>query len=124
MANNLQVVERKIASVNPATGEVLGELDCAGEHEIEAAVARARQAQALWAEVGLRKRIEILRDFSGDCTRGKLRSRPPLRARRESRWRRRWSQRSSWCSTQRGSSSTTHGAVADEPVPHGNLATS
>jgi acyl-CoA reductase-like NAD-dependent aldehyde dehydrogenase len=63
MANNLQVAARKIASVNPATGEVLGELDCAGEHEIEAAVARARQAQPSWAEVGLRKRIEILRDF-------------------------------------------------------------
>lgn len=63
MANDLQVAARKIASVNPATEEVLGELDCAGEQEIETAVARARDAQPSWAEIGRRRRIEILRDF-------------------------------------------------------------
>jgi acyl-CoA reductase-like NAD-dependent aldehyde dehydrogenase len=63
MATDLQMAARKIVSVNPATGEVLRELNCAGEGEIEAAVARARAAQATWAELGLRRRIAILRDF-------------------------------------------------------------
>ena len=42
-------LRRTIASVNPATGEVLRELECAGEVEVAAAVARARTAQAAWA---------------------------------------------------------------------------
>ena len=41
MATDLQIAARKIVSVNPATGEVLRELECAGEGEVEAAVARA-----------------------------------------------------------------------------------
>jgi acyl-CoA reductase-like NAD-dependent aldehyde dehydrogenase len=54
---------RQIASVNPATGEVLREFECAGEAEILAVVARARLAQAAWAEFGLRRRIAVLRKF-------------------------------------------------------------
>jgi succinate-semialdehyde dehydrogenase/glutarate-semialdehyde dehydrogenase len=63
MTTDLQVAARKIASVNPATGEVLRELECAGEGEVEAAVGRARAAQAPWAELGLRRRLAILREF-------------------------------------------------------------
>src|ERR1039458_2325777 len=65
MATDLQIAARKVASVNPATGEVLRELECAGEGEVEAAVARARAAQAAWAELGLRRRIAVLREFQG-----------------------------------------------------------
>jgi acyl-CoA reductase-like NAD-dependent aldehyde dehydrogenase len=57
------VEARKIASVNPATGEVLHEIECAGEAEILAAVARGRAAQAAWADLGLRRRISVLREF-------------------------------------------------------------
>ena len=63
MASDVQTRTRKIVSVNPATGEVLRELDCAGEGEVLAAVTRARAAQAAWAELGLRRRIAILREF-------------------------------------------------------------
>jgi acyl-CoA reductase-like NAD-dependent aldehyde dehydrogenase len=63
MATDLQIAARKVVSLNPATGEVLRELDCAGADEVEAAVARARTAQAAWAELGLRRRIAILREF-------------------------------------------------------------
>jgi len=52
-------------SVNPATGEVLREFECAGESEVLAAVERARAAQAAWREFGLRQRIEIVRAFQG-----------------------------------------------------------
>src|SRR5579864_185402 len=63
MAMDLQVEARKIASVNPATGEVLRELECAGDQQVLAAVDRARAAQPGWAEFGLRRRIGVLREF-------------------------------------------------------------
>jgi acyl-CoA reductase-like NAD-dependent aldehyde dehydrogenase len=56
-------VAGKIRSVNPASGEVLGEIECASESEVLAAVQRARVAQPQWAEVGLRRRISILGEF-------------------------------------------------------------
>ena len=63
MAVELQVMLRKISSVNPATGEVLRELECAGESEVRETVARARAAQASWAMIGVRSRIAVLREF-------------------------------------------------------------
>lgn len=52
-----------VASVNPATGEVLREFECAGEEEVRAAVERACAAQPAWQELGVGKRLEILRRF-------------------------------------------------------------
>jgi acyl-CoA reductase-like NAD-dependent aldehyde dehydrogenase len=52
-----------IASLNPASGEVLREFDCAGEEEVRAAVARARSAQPAWQELGIGKRLQVLRRF-------------------------------------------------------------
>ncbi len=63
MATDVQIVAPRISSLNPATGEVLRELDCAGEPEVQAAVAGARLAQTAWAGLGLRRRIAILREF-------------------------------------------------------------
>jgi acyl-CoA reductase-like NAD-dependent aldehyde dehydrogenase len=63
MGTGLEVAVRKISSMNPATGEVLREFECASESEVFAAVARARRAQASWAAIGVRKRIVILREF-------------------------------------------------------------
>ena len=65
MASELQVGVGKIVSVNPATGEILRELECADESEVLAAVERARTAQAAWADLGLQNRIAVLRDFQG-----------------------------------------------------------
>ncbi len=62
MSTHLEVA-RRIASVNPATGEILRELDCPGEADVQAAVARARAAQSAWAELGLRRRIAIVNEF-------------------------------------------------------------
>src|SRR5215469_10766122 len=62
MATHLQI-SSKVVSVNPATGEILREFECAGEGEVLAAVARARAAQPAWAESGLRRRIGVLREF-------------------------------------------------------------
>jgi acyl-CoA reductase-like NAD-dependent aldehyde dehydrogenase len=63
MVTDLQIAARKVVSVNPATGATLREFECASEPEVQAAVDRARAAQPGWAELGVRKRIAILRDF-------------------------------------------------------------
>jgi len=63
MATNLQMAARKVSSVNPATGEVLHEFECAGQSEVQAAVERARAAQPAWAAIGVRTRVAVLREF-------------------------------------------------------------
>ncbi|MGA2390059.1 MAG: aldehyde dehydrogenase family protein [Candidatus Sulfotelmatobacter sp.] len=63
MALPTPIALRKMSSVNPATGEVLREWACAGDSEVLAAVERARVAQHAWRELGVRKRITLLRDF-------------------------------------------------------------
>lgn len=63
MATDVQFAISRIASVNPATGEVLGELDCAGPTEVHAAVARAQAAQPDWNAWGIRNRVQVLRRF-------------------------------------------------------------
>jgi acyl-CoA reductase-like NAD-dependent aldehyde dehydrogenase len=63
MASNVEFAVSRIASVNPATGEVLGELDSAGPTEMRAAVARARAAQPEWNAWGVRNRVRVLRRF-------------------------------------------------------------
>jgi succinate-semialdehyde dehydrogenase/glutarate-semialdehyde dehydrogenase len=63
VAANVEFAVSRIASVNPATGEVLGELDSAGPVEVRAAVARARAAQPGWSACGIRSRVEVLRRF-------------------------------------------------------------
>jgi len=54
---------RKIASVNPATGEVLAAFEPATEQQVRAAVARARNAQPSWNEMGVDRRARILGNF-------------------------------------------------------------
>src|SRR5258708_12111748 len=63
MAPDVEIAVSRIASVNPATGEVLGELDSAGPTEVRAAVARGRAAQSDWNAWGIRSRLKILRRF-------------------------------------------------------------
>ena len=63
MATDLRIAAGRIVSLNPATGEVLREIECAGDGEIERAVERARSAQVMWAGLGIRRRIAILREF-------------------------------------------------------------
>ena len=58
MATDLQIAARKLASVNPATGEVLRELECAGEGDVHAAVSRAQVAQAACKALSIHAQIE------------------------------------------------------------------
>jgi len=63
MGTDLEIAVRKVVSRNPATGEVVRELECVSEGDVSAAVGKARTAQHAWAELGVRKRIAILRRF-------------------------------------------------------------
>jgi succinate-semialdehyde dehydrogenase/glutarate-semialdehyde dehydrogenase len=56
-------IASRIASINPATGEVLREFECASAAQVNAAVARARAAQPSWAKTPVRERVRILREF-------------------------------------------------------------
>jgi acyl-CoA reductase-like NAD-dependent aldehyde dehydrogenase len=63
MATDVQIAVSRFASVNPATGEILGELESAGPAEVRAAVARARAAQPEWYGWGVRDRLRVLDRF-------------------------------------------------------------
>ena len=63
MPVEIKTAARRIASVNAATGEVLRNLECADEIEVQAAVLRARQAQPQWDAIGVRGRIQLLQQF-------------------------------------------------------------
>jgi acyl-CoA reductase-like NAD-dependent aldehyde dehydrogenase len=63
MGVDLQITAPQVASVNPATGEVLRELKCADESEVRAAVAKARGAQDAWGAIGVLRRIAVLKRF-------------------------------------------------------------
>jgi acyl-CoA reductase-like NAD-dependent aldehyde dehydrogenase len=124
MGTDLQIESRKITSVNPATGEVLRELDCADAGAIEAAVARARAAQPSWAALGLRRRIDVLREFQRRLHENK--SEIAAAITREA-----GKPLAEALVTEvlvvldaaRFLIDNTWGLLRDEPVPHGNLAT-
>jgi acyl-CoA reductase-like NAD-dependent aldehyde dehydrogenase len=63
MATDVQIAVRRVASVNPATGETLREFDCASAGEVSTAVQYARAAQPGWNKLAVQKRIDILRTF-------------------------------------------------------------
>jgi acyl-CoA reductase-like NAD-dependent aldehyde dehydrogenase len=56
-------IAARVTSHNPATGEILRELESSTKSDILDAVTRAHSAQPAWAEQGLRHRIAVLRRF-------------------------------------------------------------
>jgi acyl-CoA reductase-like NAD-dependent aldehyde dehydrogenase len=124
VAQELQLGLRTISSVNPATGEVLREFECAGEGEVRAAVARARALQPAWNGLGPRRRIAVLKEFQRRLHESKSEIADAIT--REA-------------GKPRGEALTTevlvvldaarflidnaHRLLGDEPVPHGNLVT-
>jgi len=63
VATDAQVLVRTVRSVDPATGDLLGEFDCLSDSEVNAAVGRARAAQPAWNNRDVRKRIAVLKCF-------------------------------------------------------------
>jgi acyl-CoA reductase-like NAD-dependent aldehyde dehydrogenase len=124
MVSEVQIAARQVSSVNPATGEVLRELECANESEVRAMVARARAAQAAWAAIGVRKRIAVLREFQH-----KLQAKKSVIA--EAITREAGKPVAEALTTEvlvvldaaRFLIDNSYRLLSDEPVPHGNLAT-
>jgi succinate-semialdehyde dehydrogenase/glutarate-semialdehyde dehydrogenase len=63
-ATNLQAVGSNITSINPATGEPLGEVREQTPDEVRAAVDAARAAQVEWAKVPIVERCKRVRRFA------------------------------------------------------------
>ncbi|HJT70918.1 MAG TPA: aldehyde dehydrogenase family protein, partial [Terriglobales bacterium] len=63
MATDLQIGTRNIISANPATGDILREIECMSEPQVQETVARTRAAQPAWNELGVSKRLKILKTF-------------------------------------------------------------
>src|SRR3954466_12308683 len=63
MATEVSIPQRRIASINPATGEVLREFTCSTEAEVQNAVLAAQVAQKDWAAASVRERLAVLRRF-------------------------------------------------------------
>ncbi|MGA7218618.1 MAG: aldehyde dehydrogenase family protein, partial [Candidatus Sulfotelmatobacter sp.] len=63
MVTPTQIALRKVSSINPATCHVLREFDCATAEDVQCAVLRARKAQPAWAELGVRRRIQVISEF-------------------------------------------------------------
>ena len=55
-------------SLNPATGEVVGEFPITSAKEVNEAVARAKVAAEKWSQLSFRKRMVILKDWSSLLT--------------------------------------------------------
>ena len=63
MSRGITIAARRIAVLNPATGEVLRELDCAEAGQVKDCVNRARAAQPGWQATPLKQRLAILGRF-------------------------------------------------------------
>ena len=50
-----------ITTYNPATGEALAELACAGRDDVRRAVQRAKDAQPRWHATPVAQRVAVLR---------------------------------------------------------------
>ncbi len=124
MATEAQAVRDKtVVDTNPANGEVLAELPCAGADEVHAAAHRARTAQPKWQATPVAKRIEVLRRFQG-LLRDRTREVAQLICREAGK------------PTVEAISTevlvvldatefcmrTAHRFLRDQPVPHGNIA--
>ena len=58
---------RGFVSTSPATGEVVGSFPLDGAEQVAAAVARAREAQRGWAELGFDGRRRALQAYTRRC---------------------------------------------------------
>ncbi len=63
MATEPIIASTRFGIYNPATGELLRELECATAEQVNAAVEKARAAQPAWAGIGLRERLQVITRF-------------------------------------------------------------
>jgi len=57
----------KLQSINPSNYKLLGEVDISNLQEIEGKVKAARKVQKEWASLGIKKRMQLLRNAIEEC---------------------------------------------------------
>jgi acyl-CoA reductase-like NAD-dependent aldehyde dehydrogenase len=63
MATDVQIGALRIRAINPATGELLREFECATPGDVADAVRRARAAQPAWEQTPIEKRLKVVQKF-------------------------------------------------------------
>src|SRR5437016_4750482 len=63
MSSANEIVFRRIKAVNPATGDILRELECADSAHVQESVRRARLAQNDWQAISLKQRLAVIKNF-------------------------------------------------------------
>lgn len=124
MSLDIQIATAKVASVNPATGEMLQQFDCYGEAEVQAAVKRARAAQAEWGARSLRERLGVIRRFQRMLVEEKSEvARLITREAGKPYFEALTTEVLVVLDAARFLAENAYGILQDEPVPHGSLAT-
>jgi len=124
MRSESEIAVRSVVSVNPATGEVLREFECASGDEVNAAVARAHAAQEAWSDLGVRKRIAVLREFQRELHERKSEIADAItRAAGKPRAEALVTEVLVVLDAARFLIENGHRLLRDEALPHGNLAT-
>ncbi|MGA8431666.1 MAG: aldehyde dehydrogenase family protein [Candidatus Sulfotelmatobacter sp.] len=124
MGTDLQIPVHRVASINPATGEVLREFDCAAKDQVKAAVLGAQAAQPAWNDLGVRKRIAVLREFQKLLHEKKSEIAAAITREAGKPWAEALvTEVLVVLEAARFLIDNTYRLLRDEPVPHGNLAT-
>jgi acyl-CoA reductase-like NAD-dependent aldehyde dehydrogenase len=124
MPTEINQAARRIASINPATGELLGDLDCAEPTEVIAAVQSAHAAQPAWANAGLSRRLAIVREFQRRLLEKKSEiARAVTREAGKPMAEALTTEVLVVLDAARFLIENAHRLLRDKPVPHGNLAT-
>jgi acyl-CoA reductase-like NAD-dependent aldehyde dehydrogenase len=60
---DVQAALQRISVVDPSSGKILCEFECASAAEVQHAVTRAREAQAAWQQTLVRQRLSVIKKF-------------------------------------------------------------
>ncbi len=60
---DVQALAQRISVVNPSSGQILREFECASPAEVQRAVIRAREAQSKWQQTSLQQRLSVIKEF-------------------------------------------------------------
>ena len=60
---DVQALAQRITVVNPSSGQILREFESANVAEVQHAVIRAREAQAVWRQISVQQRLSVIKEF-------------------------------------------------------------
>ncbi len=60
---DVQALAQRISVINPSSGQILREFECACATEVQHTLIRAREAQAAWQQTLVRQRLSVIKKF-------------------------------------------------------------